>query len=586
MPSTLEIYRGPTVVGRVRLQGRAVTLGRGEGVDVELADVPIADTPAVVEPTAEGHWRLRLGTSPAARRGAILLRDGEAVPLGALHLIVRDDPGHPGAKPRGVEGEGPLDRGVRDNPGHPGGTALSLASPTRLAQAHEVAAQAGGAAANLYLEYAGKRWPVGRRPLTVGTAADCDVVVEDATVSRHHCRLEPRGELLFVRDLGSTNGTQVDEVTILEAMVRPGARLRIGNTCLHLDARERPMTTPGPDHFHGMVGATPAMRELYRLLERIAATDAPVLIAGETGTGKELAARAIHAASGRRNGPLVVVNCGAIPEELIESELFGHMKGSFTGAYEDRAGKFELAHTGTLFLDEIGDMSVNAQAKVLRALQEGIVTRVGGAKPTPVDVRVLAATNKELEEEIRGGRFREDLFYRLNVFPMTLNPLAERIGDIAPLAFAMILRHHTKGQPIPWLSDSALAVLRAHKRPGNVRELENVIRRALLLAQGKPAIWTEHIIFDTAVRPVAAEQPAAPKAEAPVHQNIYEVPPSGARRLSKIVRQSEANAIMETLDACNGRRAEAARQLGISERTLRYRLASFREAGIAVGAAR
>ena len=496
MPSTLEIYRGPTVVGRVRLQGRAVTLGRGEGVDVELADVPIADTPAVVEPTAEGHWRLRLGTSPAARRGAILLRDGEAVPLGALHLIVRDDPGHPGAKPRGVEGEGPLDRGVRDNPGHPGGTALSLASPTRLAQAHEVAAQAGGAAANLYLEYAGKRWPVGRRPLTVGTAADCDVVVEDATVSRHHCRLEPRGELLFVRDLGSTNGTQVDEVTILEAMVRPGARLRIGNTCLHLDARERPMTTPGPDHFHGMVGATPAMRELYRLLERIAATDAPVLIAGETGTGKELAARAIHAASGRRNGPLVVVNCGAIPEELIESELFGHEKGAFTHALATRDGAFAQANGGTLFLDEVGEISLPIQVKLLRVLQEREFTPLGATQSLSVDIRLVSATNRDLKEEVRAGRFRSDLFYRLGVIPIHLPPLRERREDIPLLANHFVrIFNQMLGASVSGIEPEAMRALVRYNWPGNVRELENVIERAMVMADGK-TVCTRDLLFD------------------------------------------------------------------------------------------
>ena len=555
MPSTLEIYRGPTVVGRVRLQGRAVTLGRGEGVDVELADVPIADTPAVVEPTAEGHWRLRLGTSPAARRGAILLRDGEAVPLGALHLIVRDDPGHPGAKPRGVEGEGPLDRGVRDNPGHPGGTALSLASPTRLAQAHEVAAQAGGAAANLYLEYAGKRWPVGRRPLTVGTAADCDVVVEDATVSRHHGRLEPRGELLFVRDLGSTNGTQVDEVTILEAMVRPGARLRIGNTCLHLDARERPMTTPGPDHFHGMVGATPAMRELYRLLERIAATDAPVLIAGETGTGKELAARAIHAASGRRNGPLVVVNCGAIPEELIESELFGHEKGAFTHALATRDGAFAQANGGTLFLDEVGELPVAVQATLLRVLEEHTFKRVGGNRELTSDFRVVAATHRDLAAEVREGRFRQDLFFRLYVAPVTLPPLSARLNDL-PALIAHLLRRDAATTPPPEVAPEAMALLRRHPWPGNIRELRNCLARAQLVSDGG------HL--DAAAFAFLNERgPAGPGLDL-AHLTLQEV---------------ERLTIAAHLAAHRGQRSAAATSLGIATSTLYEKLKRYPELG-------
>ncbi len=410
MPPTLEIYRGHTVVTRVRLRGRAVTLGAGEEVDIPLTDDTLGTTPAVVEPTAEGRWRLRIGgRTTAARRDALPLHEDESVPLGDHRLVVR--------------GDAPRDSG----------TAQSLAAPTRLAQAHEVAAQAGGAAASLYLEYAGKRWPVGHRPLIVGTADDCDVVVNDATVSRHHCRLEPNGALLFVRDLGSTNGTRVDEVAVLEAMVRPGGQLHVGNTCLHLVERERPVATPGPDRFHGMVGTTPRMRGLYRLLERIAATDAPVLISGETGTGKELAARAVHEASGRRRRPLVVVNCGAIPEELIESELFGHEKGAFTHAVAQRDGAFAQADGSTLFLDEVGELPLSVQATLLRVLEEHTFKRVGGNRELTSDFRVIAATNRDLAAEVRDGRFRQDLFFRLYVAPVTLPPLNERLGDLPAL---------------------------------------------------------------------------------------------------------------------------------------------------------
>ncbi len=336
----------------------------------------------------------------------------------------------------------------------------------------------------------------------------------------------------------------------------------------------------------GPVAADPVSLAVISLAERLAQTDIPVLIHGPTGTGKEVLSKFIHQRSTRADKPFIAVNCAAIPETMLEALLFGHEKGAYTGASASGEGFFRAADGGTLLLDEIAEMPLPLQAKLLRALQEGEVVPIGATSPIKVDVRVIACANRDLPTEVAAGRFREDLFYRLNVFPMTLNPLAERTGDIAPLAFAMILRHHTKGQPIPWLSDSALAVLRAHKWPGNVRELENVIRRALLLASGKDAIWTEHIVFDTAVRSVAAQESPAPQTVPPVYQGVYEVKPSGARRLSKIVRESEANAIMQTLDACNGRRAEAARQLGISERTLRYRLASFREAGIAVGAAR
>ena len=336
----------------------------------------------------------------------------------------------------------------------------------------------------------------------------------------------------------------------------------------------------------GPVAADPVSLAVIALADRLAQTDIPVLIHGPTGTGKEVLSKFIHQRSARADQPFIAVNCAAIPETMLEALLFGHEKGAFTGANATGEGFFRAADGGTLLLDEIAEMPLSLQAKLLRALQEGEVVPIGATSPVKVDVRVIACANRDLPGEVAAGRFREDLFYRLNVFPMTLAPLAERTGDIAPLAFAMILRHHTKGQTIPWLSDSALSVLRAHKWPGNVRELENVIRRALLLAAGKPAIWTEHIVFDTPVRSVASSEAPLPQDNPPINPGVYEVKPSGARRLSKIVRESEANAIMETLDACNGRRAEAARQLGISERTLRYRLASFREAGIAVGGAR
>jgi two-component system nitrogen regulation response regulator NtrX len=220
-------------------------------------------------------------------------------------------------------------------------------------------------------------------------------------------------------------------------------------------------------------------------VEKVAPTDARVLVTGENGTGKELVARAVHRLSPRADATFIEVNCAAIPSELIESELFGHMKGSFTGAVEDRAGKFELADGGTLFLDEIGDMSLAAQAKVLRALQEGIITRVGGAKPIKVDVRVLAATNKDLEEEIKGGRFREDLFYRLNVIPLHVPPLRERREDIPMLVqhFVATIAKESALKPRQF-TDEAVARLQRMDWPGNVRELRNTIERLLILSSG------------------------------------------------------------------------------------------------------
>jgi two-component system nitrogen regulation response regulator NtrX len=234
-----------------------------------------------------------------------------------------------------------------------------------------------------------------------------------------------------------------------------------------------------------MIGESYVMAQLREQIAMAAPTKGRVLIHGENGTGKELVARNIHMLSRKRNGPFVEVNCAAIPSELIESELFGHMKGSFTGAVQDRAGKFEQADGGTLFLDEIGDMSLAAQAKVLRVLQDGVVTRIGGSKPAKVDVRVIAATNKELEEEIAAGRFREDLFYRLNVVPLRVPPLRERREDIALLVrhfLALLARQD--GLPSKGIEDAAVQRLVELDWPGNVRELRNTVERLLILSNG------------------------------------------------------------------------------------------------------
>jgi two-component system nitrogen regulation response regulator NtrX len=241
-----------------------------------------------------------------------------------------------------------------------------------------------------------------------------------------------------------------------------------------------------------IVGKSHAIRGVTDKIEKVAKTPSRVLITGENGTGKELVARAIHMNSTRATGPFVEVNCAAIPSELIESELFGHMKGSFTGAITDRAGKFEQANKGTLFLDEIGDMSLAAQAKVLRVLQDGVVTRIGGSKPIQVDVRVLAATNKNVEAEISAGRFRDDLFYRLNVVPLHVPPLRERREDVPGLISHFIAQLARAGMPARTMSDDAVTRLQNLEWSGNVRELRNTVERLLILSTG-PRIGAEDI---------------------------------------------------------------------------------------------
>ena len=329
------------------------------------------------------------------------------------------------------------------------------------------------------------------------------------------------------------------------------------------------LATPGMP-----IAADPETLSILALAERLAVSEIPVLIGGPTGTGKEVLSRFIHLRSPRAAKPFVAVNCAAMPETMLEALLFGHKKGAFTGASEANEGFFRAADGGTLLLDEIAEMPLALQAKLLRALQEGEVVPIGSTQAIKVDVRVIACANRDLPTEVAEGRFRADLFYRLNVFPLTLRPLRERPQDIAPLAFAMVLRHTAPGQALPWLSQAALAVLKLHGWPGNVRELENVMRRALLLADGLDEITPAQIVFDSPARLVPEPGQIAASDQAVSH------------RLSNIVQISEARAIMATLDACGGNRIAAARQLGISERTLRYRLAAFRDAGLAVAGAR
>ncbi|MEM8723971.1 MAG: sigma 54-interacting transcriptional regulator, partial [Pseudomonadota bacterium] len=300
---------------------------------------------------------------------------------------------------------------------------------------------------------------------------------------------------------------------------------------------------------------------------RIAKSEIPVLLEGPTGTGKEVFARFVHRMSKRASGPFVAVNCAAMPEAMLEGLLFGHRKGAFTGASDAREGLFRAADGGTLLLDEIGELPLALQAKLLRTLQEGEVLPLGATKPIKVDVRIVACTNRTLSAEVEAGRFREDLLYRINVFPLELAALRDRRGDIAPLAFGMLLRHACRpGQP-QWLTGQALALMATHNWPGNVRELENVIRRAILLAGEEARIGSEHIVFDQPVRSVASD-------------GSVPAPSASSGSLSDVAFQSEAQAILAALDDHNGHRAKTARSLGISERTLRYRLASMRESGL------
>lgn len=321
-----------------------------------------------------------------------------------------------------------------------------------------------------------------------------------------------------------------------------------------------------------VIAEDPGTRKLATLARRVAATDATVMISGASGTGKEVFAQLIHRHSARKQGPFVAINCAAIPENMLEASLFGYEKGAFTGAYQARAGKFEQAQGGTLLLDEISEMDLGLQAKLLRVLQEREVERLGGREVIPLDVRVLATTNRSIREEVAAGRFREDLFYRLNVFPLHLSPLRQRRADILPLANRMIRRYCGGGRCVPHLSKQAQQALLEHRWSGNVRELDNVIQRALILLCGDQ-LEVADLCFESEVS-IAALPAAEPEAE--VLQR-----PEG---LGDDLKSRECELILDALRADNGSRKAAAERLGISPRTLRYKLARMREQGISIPA--
>ncbi|KAB2912077.1 MAG: sigma-54-dependent Fis family transcriptional regulator [Dechloromonas sp.] len=335
----------------------------------------------------------------------------------------------------------------------------------------------------------------------------------------------------------------------------------------HINKYELP---EGGEEGDGVVAIDPASRDLFAIAGRVAQTDATVLLTGESGVGKEVVARYIHRHSGRRQGPFVAINCAAIPDSLLEATLFGYEKGAFTGAQQAQAGKFEQAEGGTLLLDEVTEMPMSLQAKLLRVLQEREVERVGGKKPVALNIRIIATSNRDMAEAVARGVFREDLYYRLNVFPVAIPALRQRREDIVAIARHFVVDHGGRlGRPGVSLSPAAEAALQAHDWPGNVRELENVIQRALILSSGS-LIGPEHLHL----QPRRQSDPAFGRGTEPVSGTM----PEGEKRADNM-KDLEREHILRTLAEVGGSRKAAIERLGISERTLRYKLQQYRDEG-------
>ncbi len=390
-----------------------------------------------------------------------------------------------------------------------------------------------------------------REGVVVGAGADAGFKIEDASVSRKHVQLVPVPGGVHVADMGSTNGTVFEGVRISQKVVPLGSILTLGKAKIELvrlvDSQVLPLSRRRK--FGELIGSSQIMRRAYALLERAAEVDITVLLEGETGTGKELAAKALHRNSVRGPRNFHIVDCGAVSPTLIEAELFGHVRGSFTGADRDRAGAFELAHQGTLFFDEIGELPLPLQPKLLRAIETREVRRIGGSVRIPVDVRFVAATNRNLFEEVKKGRFREDLYYRLNVFKIVLPPLREHRDDIPTL-----VKHFlgiVGGSP---LSDDILERMMQMDWPGNVRELRNAVDRAMVLARGEKR-------DDVATSSRESDDETTDLSTAPVDTTrpFKEVK-------AEIVARFELSYLVQVLERTGGNISAAARESGIDRK--------------------
>jgi DNA-binding NtrC family response regulator len=535
MPELVFFRRGEEVL-RFTLGQERVVLGRGERCDVVIPDPDISRQQVALSYDGKTCQFEDLSGNGTVVAGKELkkgeLPDGADIALGRWRAVFRER--------SSADAEGPTGIGRRTSVQRQAAQGEEELQPAQL--------RVKQGSTEFLHELSGESFTIGKDPSNT-------IVVQDRFISSRHLKVTRKENFFHVVDLNSTNGTYLGAARIFDVEVPLNTVLRVGETELILEPESQGREDGS---FHGIIGNDPTVRHLIDLIERVAPSSAAVAIFGESGTGKELVAKALHACSTRADKPFIPINCAAISKELIESELFGHEKGAFTGAQGARRGAFDEAHGGTLFLDEIGELPLALQAKLLRALESGEIKRVGASRPAHVDVRVLAATNRDLLAASREGKFREDLYYRLCVIPMLLPPLRSRRGDLSLLADSFVRHYAPRGQTVK-LTPAAVEKLQKHVWPGNIRELRNVVHRALLLRKG-PQIDAPDITFDQ-------EYSREPTGAANLSLNM----PEGLN-LEQMMEHVQREIVLHTLRRYSQNRERVAKELGLARSTLFKRL--------------
>lgn len=555
---SLWVYRQNEAILRFPLEKHKINIGRSGECDLSLNDELLSREQLEIFPVENRYFVKNIGQAPLSFQGKaqenFVLKEEEFFEVLQWRFLLKRE--HPQIEEEVTHAFKPLNHSqtaiYREN---------SEDDSDYVYQNYELELLSQGASV--------QKIKIDSPVLTLGKSRRVDVMLEDPYLSDVHCKMvfEPKEILLL--DLNSTNGCFVNGVRIKQASLKMGDQIQIGQTKLILKQREQKESKAKKEeqivpHFGPLVGQSIQMRSVFRLIEQVAQTEAPVMILGETGVGKELVAKAIHEFSSRKSKNFIAINCGALSKELILSELFGHEKGAFTGAVDQRRGAFEMAHGGTLFLDEMGELPSDLQASLLRVLETGKVRRLGAEQEIAVNTRIVCATHRDLNRKVKEGEFREDLFYRLFVFPVWVPPLQERSGDI------LILANHFLQQMQPLHHSLALSIdaqveLESRDWPGNVRELKNVIQRAVILAGQGGVIEAKHLVSPGLYQTEELEE---------LEEGTLQKQEDEFKQIMPLA-DMEKKMILRALRTYPDNRQEAAKALGIAKSTLYQKLKEY-----------